>query len=288
MERYDIVIIGTGPAGCSAAVTAKIRNKKILLIGSSRVSTKVEKAHTIQNYLGLPAIAGEDLGNAYLKHLKAMDIQITEDKVNAVYDMGGCFGIQAAKEIYEADSIILATGVVMGKPYPGESEFLGKGVSYCATCDAPLYRNKTVAVIGFSPKEEPEAEFLAEIAEKVYYFPTYKDEAKLSDKVEIIHEAPSAVEGEQFVEKLVTKENSYCVDGVFILRESISPAQLVPGIELNENHVAVNRQMATNIPGCFACGDITGKPYQYIKSAGEGNVAALSAVAYLDQKKREA
>lgn len=287
MERYDIAIIGTGPAGLSAAITSKIRNKKILLLGKKELSMKVAKAHTIQNYLGLPAVAGEDLSNAYKGHLDAMDITITEDQVTAVYAMGEYFGIQAANEIYEADAVILATGVVMGKPYPGETELLGKGVSYCATCDAPLYKDRTVAVIGFSKKEEEEAEFMAEVAKTVYYFPLYKDEVEVSERIQVVRDQPVEIVGTTQVEQLKTKNGSYEVDGVFILRESVSPGQLVPGLAVEENHVVVNREMKTSMEGCFACGDIVGKPYQYIKSAGEGNVAALSAVAYIDKKRRE-
>lgn len=287
MEQYDIAIIGTGPAGLSAAITAKIRNKKILLIGSKDLSTKVQKAHTIQNYLGLPSVSGDDMGKIFQNHLESMNIEITEEKVNAVYAMGSYFALQSANQMYEASSVILATGVVLGKPYPGESELLGKGVSYCATCDAPLYKNKTVAIIGFSKKEEAEAEFMAEVAKKVYYFPMYKEDVSVSDEIEVIRELPMKICGTKQVETLQTKEHDYKVDGVFILRESVSPSQLVPGLQTEDNHVMVNQQMATSIPGCFACGDIVGKPYQYIKSAGEGNIAALSAASYLDQKRRE-
>jgi thioredoxin reductase (NADPH) len=286
MDRYDIAIIGTGPAGLSAAVTAKIRNKKIILFGSNNLSPKIGKAHAVQNYLGLPAVTGENMLKAFRSHLDALQIPVTEERVNAVYPMGTFFSIQASGQIYEADSVILATGVVMEKPYPGEDEFLGRGVSYCATCDAPLYKKKTVAVIAFGKHEEAEADFLAEVADKVYYFPMYKEPVQLSDKIKIIRETPESVAGTIKVEKLRTKENSYDVDGIFILRESISPGQLVPGISVADNHVQVNRLMETTIAGVFACGDIVGKPYQYIKSAGEGNIAALSAVNYIDQKKR--
>ena len=181
MERYDIAIIGTGPAGLSAAITAKIRNKKILLIGNPNFSDKVQKAHQIQNYLGLPAISGKDLAKAFENHINSMDITITDGKVNAVYPMGSYFGLQVSQDIYEAETVIVATGIVTGKAFKGENELLGRGVSYCATCDAPLYRNKTVAVVGYSPKEELEAEFLAEVCEKVLYIPMY-EETKLSDK----------------------------------------------------------------------------------------------------------
>ena len=286
MERYDIAIIGTGPAGLSAAITAKIRNKKILLIGNPNFSDKVQKAHQIQNYLGLPAISGKDLAKAFENHINSMDITITEGKVNAVYPMGSYFGLQVSQDIYEAETVIVATGIVTGKAFKGENELLGRGVSYCATCDAPLYRNKTVAVIGYSQKEESEAEFLAEVCEKVLYIPMYKEETKLSDKVTIIDEKPTAVIGENKVKSLQTEKNNYEVDGIFILRDSIPPSQLVSGLEIKDNHIVVNSQMETNIKGCFACGDIVGKPYQYIKAAGQGNIAGLSAVAYLDAKRK--
>ncbi len=288
MERYDIAIIGTGPAGLEAAITAKVRNKKIILFGNKNLSMKVEKAHTIQNYLGLPNIAGEDLKAAYENHLKAMDIQITEDKINAVYAMGEYFALQGNGTSYEAQTVILATGVSTAKAYPGEEEFLGRGVSYCATCDAPLYRGKTAAIIGFSSKEEAEADFMSEMAEKVYYFPMYEGAVKVSDNIEVIQDKPVAVEGTMKVQELVTEKGSYAVDGIFFLRESVSPAQLVPGLKIEDNHIAVDRQLRTNIAGCFACGDAVGTPYQYIKSAGEGNVAALSAVSYLAEKRRNA
>lgn len=283
MERYDIAIIGTGPAGLSAALTAKIRNKKILLLGSADLSEKVEKAHMVQNYLGLPAVSGADMQQAFLQHIGQMDITITEKKVNTIYPMGDFFGIQMGMEMAQADAVILATGVTADKPYPGENELLGKGVSYCATCDAPLYRGRTVAVIGFGPKEEEEAAFLAEVAEKVYYFPMYKGD--IHANVTVVREKPEAILGEEKVQSVRTASQEYPVDGVFVLRESILPEHLLKGLQLEGNRVVVNLNMETNIPGCFACGDLAGKPYQYIKAAGQGNVAALSAVEYLARKK---
>lgn len=287
MERFDIAIIGTGPAGISAAITSKIRNKNIIFFGSKDLSMKVQKAHTIYNYPGLGAVGGDELKEAFSNHLKSQNIEITQQKVTAVYAMGDYFAVQTATESYEACAVIIATGVNAGKPYPGEEEFLGSGVSYCATCDAPLYKGKSAIIVGYSPKEESEAEFMAEIAQKVIYIPMYKDEVKLSDKIEIIYDTPVSVEGSMKAEKLVAKNGEYCADGIFFLRESVSPAQLVPGLEMDGNHIKVNRSMETSIEGCFACGDITGTPYQYIKSAGEGNVAALSAVTFIDRKRRE-
>ena len=287
MERYDIAIVGTGPAGLEAAITAKIRNKKIILFGSAALSEKVQKAHLIKNYLGLPEAGGADLQKAFLDHLSQMEIAITDEKVTLIYPMGDYFSIQSSGDMYEASTVILGAGMVPGKTYPGEETYLGRGVSYCATCDAPLYREKTVAIVGFTPKEEAEADFMAEYAGKVYYFPMYKDEVHVREGIEVIREKPVSVEGGMKVEKLITTGSAYDLDGVFFLRESVSPGQLVPGLEMDEGHVKVDRSMKTNIPGCFACGDITGQPYQYIKAAGEGNVAALSAVSYLDALRRE-
>ncbi len=215
-----------------------------------------------------------------------MQVPIVEERVNLIYPMGDYFSLQVGQEICEADAVILATGVNFGKPLPGEEEFLGRGVSYCATCDAPLYRGAAVAVIAYQKSEEAEADFLADIAQKVSYFPMYKEPVEVSEKITVVKEVPKEITGGMKADMLVTKENSYPVDGVFILRESVSPKNLVPGLQMDGNHVAVNLQMETNVPGCFACGDIAGRPYQYIKSAGQGNIAALSAVSFLDQKRR--
>ncbi len=287
MERYEIAIIGTGPAGLSAAITATIRNKKILLIGNALLSEKVEKAQVINNYLGLPSVTGKELQEAFLQHLKELDITITETKVNTIYALGDYFAIDCGdNNTYEATCVILATGLSVVKPFKGELENIGKGVSYCATCDAQFYKNKVAAVVGFSQEEESEAVFLSEMADKVLYFPMYKTDVSLGDNIEVIYgEKPQSIEKEEEKICLVTQQSKYPVDGIFLLRDSVAVQQLVPGLKLVDNLVEVDRQMQTNLKGLFACGDITGAPYQYIKSAGEGNVAALSAVSYLNKKK---
>ena len=260
----------------------------ILLIGKKQMSDKVSKAHQIMNYPGLPAVTGADMAKAFEKQLAMMEIDITDSRIGTVYAMGDYFAIQAGEEVLEAKSVILACGVVSGKTLPGEEEMLGRGVSYCATCDACFYKGKKVAVIGYGKDAEHEADFLAEVAAEVLYFPMYQDVPGVSEQVTVIKERPKEIFGEKKAGGLRTEQGEYLVDGVFVLRDAVSPKQLVPGLELDGNHVKVNLSMETNIPGLFACGDITGTPYQYIKAAGQGNVAALSAVAYLDAKKREA
>ncbi len=286
MERYDVAIIGTGPAGVSAALTARNRNLSILLLGSRQMSEKVAKAHEIRNYPGLPMVKGQELAAAFRDQLEKMGIPVTEQRIGAVYAMGDYFALQAGEEMIEAKTVILATGVVMAKPLPGEEELLGRGVSYCATCDAPLYRGRTAAVIGYSPREEAEAAFLSSVCSKVTYFPMYEDKTDLPDAVEVIREKPAEIRKTDTGLQVKTAEGEYSADGVFVLREAVAPAQLVPGLETDGAHVKVNRRMETNLPGVFACGDLTGTPYQYIKAAGEGNVAAISAAAYIEQKKK--
>lgn len=319
MEIYDIAIIGTGPAGISAAITATIRNKKIILFGSRELSDKIRKAHLIQNYPGFPECSGEDLCNAFAAHLEKMGIEIAEEKINAVYPMGETFALQTMKnEMHQARSVILACGMVQGKLLPGEEELVGRGVSYCATCDAPLYRGRSVAVIGYSPEAEEEVNFLSEVASEVLYFPVYRDEPKVSESVKVVRQIPQAILNKEAAEEafslaqadpakssakdlaagealsvdalkqgqlaVQTTKGTFPADGIFVLRSSVPAGQLIPGVEMDGEHVKVNLQMETSVPGCFACGDITGRPYQYVKAAGQGNVAVLSAVSYLDQK----
>ena len=287
MERYDIAIIGTGPAGVSAALTAKNRNKSILLLGSRQMSEKVAKAHEIRNYPGLPFVKGEELAAAFRDQLDRMEIPVTESRIGAVYAMGDYFALQAGEEMLEAKTVILATGVVMAKTLPGEEELLGRGVSYCATCDAPLYRGRRAAVIGYSPREEAEAAFLAGVCSKVTYFPMYAEKTELPETVEVIREKPEGILKAETGLTVKTRSGEYAADGVFVLREAVAPGQLVPGLETDGPHVKVNRRMETNLPGVFACGDLVGTPYQYVKAAGEGNIAAISAAAYIDRQAKE-
>jgi len=281
-ERYDIAIIGSGPAGLSAALNAKIRNKNFIIFGNKELTSRLTKAHEINNYLGFYRKSGKELQEEFSSHLKEMDINITEEKINNIYAMGDYFGLMVNEKMYEATTVILATGVQYGKLFDGEERFLGKGVGYCATCDAPLYKNKVVTIIAYNKHEEDEANFIASIASKVYYIPMYKEDVKVDSSIEIINDIPVEIIGEDKVNKLKLKNSEIDTDGIFILRDSISPGQLVPGLKIVDNHIEVDRLMKTNINGCFAAGDVVGKPYQYIKAAGEGNIAALSAVNYID------
>ena len=282
-EKYDIAIIGSGPAGISAALNIKIRNKKFILFGSSNLSSKLERAPKVNNYLGFYNVSGEELKKRFHEHMKQMDIQITEERIDSIYSMGECFLLAVNDKYYEAKTIILATGIDFNKEIEGEEKFLGHGVGYCATCDAPLYKGRTVSIISYHKDGENDANYVQEIAEKVYYIPMYKGKYKLKEGIEVVIDRPTKIEGTEVVKKLTMQNRVIFTDGVFLLRESLSPKQLVPELEIENNHIIANRKMETNIPGCFAAGDCIGAPYQYIKAAGEGNIAALSAVSYLDE-----
>ncbi|OOV54247.1 thioredoxin reductase [Clostridium botulinum D/C] len=280
-KKYDIAIVGSGPAGLGAAINAKIRNKNIIIFGNKDFSPKLLRAPKVNNYLGFYDINGSDLKNKFQEHIKHMGIEIIEERVNAIYAMGEYFSLMINDKIYEARSVILATGIEYGKSLKGEEEFLGKGLGYCATCDAPLYKDKIVTIVGYNKEAEQDANYVSELSSVVYYIPMNNEELNLNDKIKVIRDIPKEVVGNSKVTKLVLKNEEIETDGIFILKDSIAPNQLVPGLEMEDNHIKVDKKMRTNIERCYAAGDCVGKPYQYIKSAGEGLVAALTAVEEL-------
>ena len=283
--RYDCIIIGSGPAGLSAAINLKIHNKNVLWFGNSALSEKVEKAEEVNNYPGSYGISGKELQQAFVQHKEAMGLEITDKIVSTIYNMGGYYNVMAENQFFETESVILATGVVTANQYKGEAEFLGRGVSYCATCDGNLYKGKKIAVISTAKRFEHEVKFLSELAEQVYFFPFYKDCEVSGDNIEMIAKGPREISGGFRVDKMSLADGSELeVDGIFIMRNAIAPTTLLAGLEMEEGHIGVNRRQETNLPGIYAAGDCTGKPYQYAKAVGEGNVAAHSVIEYLGEK----
>lgn len=285
---YDVAVIGTGVAGISAALTLQLHHKTILWLGKKSLSVKIEKAEEIRNYPGLSAVDGKTFSAALKKQIDEAGLQITEEQATGVYAMGDYFTVLTNAGSYESRAVILATGVETAKTVSGENEFLGRGVSYCATCDGFLYKGKTIAVIATDAEKEGETEYLAALAGKVYYIPLYKNPALQGGNIEVISEKPKAIAGGKRVEKLIFDGRELPVDGVFCLKNAVAPAVLVGGLKTENGHAVVARDTSTNIRGCFAAGDCTGAPYQYAKAAGEGNVAAHAVVAYLRERaKRE-
>lgn len=283
----DIAIIGAGPAGLSAAITGVIRNKKVKVFGNPPSTSYIYKAESVNNYLGMPGVTGKEMMTQFTQHAQACGVTIQNSKVIEIFPMGKSYMLNVENEFIEAKTVILANGISKSNILEGENEFLGRGVSYCATCDGPLYRGKAVVVIGDSAHAEEDANYLAEVCETIYYIPLYKQIQHLNERIEVVHVKPKRILGEQIVTSLEHSEGSLDVNGVFIIKESIPTGKLLQGIELENKAIKVNRMMETNLPGIFAAGDCTGKPFQVAKAVGEGNTAVLQAVSYLNALDRE-
>ena len=269
-----------------AALNAKIRNKSTLLFGDNGISSKVSRAGLVKNYLGLPSVSGDELRKAFSEHIKQMGITITDTHIDGIYSMGNYFVLCSHGKMYEAKTVILAVGSKVANPLPGEKDLLGNGISYCATCDGAVYTGKTVAVVTYSESQEDDVLYLAEMAQKVIFLPQY-DSNLFCKNIETVAGKPASIEqtGSGICLRLVNGE-SIMADGVFLLRETLSPADLLPGLDMEGSSIKVDRLMQTNIAGCFAAGDCVGAPFQYLKAAGEGNIAAHSAVSYLAKLER--
>ena len=285
METVDIAIIGSGPAGISAALNAKIRNKSYYLFGSMALSDKVQRSERISNYPAIPDIGGAEFNSLLSKQLEQSGINITEKRITGIYNMGKYFALLSDMEEFDAKTVILATGVETVRPIPGERELLGRGVSYCATCDGHLYKGKTIAVVCDNAEMEEEVSYLSELAEKVYYLPLFKGSTVESENMIKLSSPIVEIKGEGRVSSVLLKNGDEIkVDGIFFLKQSISPTVLLRELEAEDGHVKVNRKLETNIKGCFAAGDCTGTPYQIAKAVGEGNVAVHSAIKYLAEQ----
>lgn len=285
METVDIAIIGSGPAGISAALNAKIRNKSYYLFGSMALSDKVQRSERISNYPAIPDIGGADFNALLSKQLEQSEINITEKRITGIYNMGKYFALLSDMEEFDAKTVILATGVETVRPIPGERELLGRGVSYCATCDGNLYKGKTIAVVCDNAEMEEEVSYLSELAGNFYYLPLFKESTVESENMIKLSSPIVEIKGEERVSSVLLKNGEEIkVDGIFFLKQSISPTVLLRELEAEDGHVKVNRKLETNIKGCFAAGDCTGTPYQIAKAVGEGNVAVHSAIKYLAEQ----
>lgn len=286
--RYDLAIIGAGPAGLSALLNAKIRNKSVIIFGID--SPSLENSESIKNYLGFGDVSGKELNDAFKKSLEAYDYDKSDQKVQQVYAMGDYFGLMLKNnDMVEATSVIVATGIELKKDLINEDKFFAKGVSYCATCDAALYKGKKVLVIGYNEESVEEANFTSEIVDELIFVNMYKDDIKLNDSIKVISgDVPVEFIGEDRASILKFKSGAeISADGFFIIRDSSKPSRLVPSIETDDEHIIVHDNCRTNIRGLYAAGDVAGRPYQINKSVGQGQVAALDAAKYISLLKKD-
>ncbi|NPA76920.1 MAG: thioredoxin-disulfide reductase [Candidatus Diapherotrites archaeon] len=304
--EYDVVIIGGGPAGLAAAIYAA-RAKIRTAVLSKDFGGQVLDAHSVENYPGFVKATGEELMKKFREHAEHFGAELVQSTVQDIRKEGDRFVIVTGKGETRAPAVIYATGSTHRKlGVPGEEEFLGKGVSYCAICDAALFKDKAVAVVGGGNTAFMDADLLTQHAKKVYIIhrrnefraePLWVERLQKNPKVEFITPyVVERIEGTDRVEKLVLrnretgKTKELPVDGVFIDIGMIPQTELAKrvGVELNERgYIVVDEGQRTNVEGFFAAGDVTtgmNNVHQIITAAAKGAIAALSAYDYLKGK----
>lgn len=279
---YDVIIIGAGPAGISAAIYLKRAKKNVLII--SKKESALKKAEKIENYYGIESISGKDLFDIGIKQAEKLQIPIEDDEVtNISYDSN--FVVTTVNRKYEAKIVILATGTNRMVPQiKGVKEFEGKGVSYCAICDAFFYKNKEVVVIGNGNYAIHEAQQLKPIVKSVTILTDGKKMVENRDASDFeVDETPiREFRGGNVIEEVEFDDNSAKkVDGVFIAIGTASSADLAKkiGAIVKNNNIVVNENMETNVKGLYACGDCTGGLLQVNKAVYEGAKAAMSIIS---------
>ena len=272
-EIYDLAILGAGPAGISAAIYAARAQLNTLWVEKKFAQGgQIVDTYEVDNYPGMPGINGLDLGEAMASHAEKLGLTPVRENVISIELEEGIKIIRTRKNEYRAKTLILAMGAAHRTlDIPGEQELGGMGVSYCATCDGMLYRGKPVAVVGYTDTARQEAEFLQKIGCSVTYF----DRPKQCE-----------IRGDGRVESVTCDGRTIPAEGVFILRPTMAPTELFPGLAVEQGYVTVDRRMATNLPGLFAAGDCTGGPLQVSKAAGDGLIAGQSAAAWAAAQER--
>lgn len=301
---YDTIIIGSGPAGFTAGIYAARREMKTLIIGRE-VGGQLIWAADIENYPGFAQISNTDLIKKMADHVKGLGVEMKTGEVSRI-EKGedGNFMVYAGKENYEAKTVIVAIGLTPRRlAIPGEVEFSGKGVSYCANCDGPIFRNKTIAVVGGGNSAMDAAEIMSKIAKKVYLihrqgefraFAASIEEAKARGNVEfLLNSEIKEITGDGIVKKIKVfdnkenKESELAVDGVFIEVGRIAATDLVKDFaDRNEKmEILVDEKCSTKTGGLFAAGDVTQAPFKQITTAcGQGTIAALAAYQYIQEQ----
>jgi len=303
---YDLIILGAGPAGFSASIYASRYKINHVIIGSI-FDSSTAKAHLLENWPGEKSIKGFDLVNNFQNHAKGFGVEIFQENVVEIKKENNIFTIKTnLDKIYQAKAILIALGTKHRKlNIPGEAEFLGKGVSYCAVCDGPFFKEKIVAVVGGSNSAVMAATMLSEHAQKVYLIyrgkplrcePLVLERVENNPKIEIVYNTNIVkVSGEKKVESIEI-DNEYQgskeikLDGVFIEAGSVPSVSLLKDLEINVDeagYIIIDNDGSTNTKGVYAAGDITNGSNglrQIITAASEGAIAATSIYKYLKEK----
>ena len=304
-KLYDVIIIGGGPAGLSAAQYSARAKLKTIVIDKSPTAGALAYASIIENYPGLERpISGKELLENFRSQAINFGAQYIESQVVGVSLEGEIKEVHTMDNTYKGKTVIIATGSMGRKPtIKGEADFLGKGVSYCAICDAAFFKGKKVCVVGDSEEALKEAGVLTRFADEVYLISPSKklkvkeDHPDLSIKNlrVLLGQSVISIEGEEVVERVKLKddagnESTLELSGVFVYLYGSKPIVdfLQGSVELSDDDcIAVNRMMESNIPGVFAAGDVTcTEVRQVVVAAANGCIAALSAEKYIFHRKR--
>lgn len=285
---YDVIIIGAGPAGVSAAVYAKRGALNVLVIAKD--TGTLEKAKKIENYYGFKSITGEELYRNGLEQLKHLNIELIKDEVVQL-NYTNKFEVTTVNNVFESKYVVLATGVSRNVPnIRGIKEFEGKGVSYCAICDAFFYRNKNVAVLGSGNYAIHEAEILKPVAKSVTLLTNNEKLVENRDiDLNVNEKKIREVRGYDKVDEVVfdddTKEK---VNGIFVAIGTASTNDLARkiGARVENNNIVVNENLETNVPGLYACGDCTGGILQISKATYEGTKVGLEIINKIKNGKK--
>ncbi|MFX1375647.1 MAG: NAD(P)/FAD-dependent oxidoreductase [Promethearchaeota archaeon] len=297
-KTYDLIVLGGGPTAIGCAIYAARFAMDVLIIGKV-FGGLIATTHIVENYPAITSISGQGLMEMFREHMNSLNIPYISDEIRSIEKVGDYFELNSFFQKFKAYSICIATGSDRKKlNIPGEENFVGRGVSYCATCDGPFYKDKVVCVIGGSDSAAKEALFLAQNTKKVYIIyrgeeiraePINKKRVFENNKIEIIYKTNvTEIKGDNTVKSVVFDNGKeFEVDGVFIEIGSIPNSDLAKknGVETNQKgEIIINRKSETNVPGIFAAGDVADAPFkQAITGVSEGVIAAYSAFDYVKE-----
>jgi thioredoxin reductase (NADPH) len=297
-KTFDLIVLGGGPTAIGCAIYAARFAMDVLVIGKT-FGGLIATTHVVENYPAITTISGQGLMEMFKDHMNSLNIPYISDEIRSIEKVDDHYELNSFFQKFKAFSICIATGSERKKlGIPGEDDFAGKGVSYCATCDGPFYKDKVVCVIGGSDSAAKEALFLAQNTKKVYIIyrgeeiraePINKKRVSENDKIDIIYKTNiTEIKGDGTVKSVVfDNRKEFKVDGVFIEIGSVPNSELAKriGVETNEKgEIIINRKSETNIQGIFAAGDVADAPFkQAITGVSEGVIAAYSAFDYVKE-----
>ncbi len=290
MTSADVVIIGSGPSGIQAAIHAARKKVSVVLFG--KISNSAMAGTHVENYFAISEnTSGDDMLSAGLSQAIDSGCEVYSENILSVSRDGDYFDVVSENgNNIHAKSIILATGISRVKlGIPGEKELQGRGVSYCAVCDCNFYKGKKVVIIGDETEAAASAEMMTKYASETYWVSKDTKASEVMVKravdagVKKISDIPKEIRGDEKVKSLVLESSEIEVDGVFIelgARSSVDLAMDLDVMPEMDDTIKVNGDCSTEVPGVFACGDITGKPWQVAKAVGQGAIAGLAAADY--------